>query len=168
LNLSINGSPVAIVNISNFDEDTDSKSLTPAHAVSTILWNWHPNALRAFLDHKRYSEFEFAIVEERMGDREKITHMITRHDRAILISDYNKDMEWNYQLSYGVLEDGRWRALYGGISDMGFGSSKEEFIAEASGLWARDRMFAERWKPDENRVVELTLGRGKVDPASLY
>jgi hypothetical protein len=106
LNLSIDGSPVAIVNTSNFDEDTDRENLTPAHAVSTILWNWHPNALRAFLDHKKYSAFEFAIVEERAGDREKITHMITRHDRAILIGDYDKDMEWNYQLSHDFLENG--------------------------------------------------------------
>lgn len=159
---------MAIVNTSNFDKDTDRENLTPAHAVSTILWNWHPNALRAFLDHKKYSAFEFAIVEERAGDREKITHMITRHDRAILIGDYNKDMEWNYQLSYDLLENGHWKPLYGSMGDMGFGSSKEEHIMAAGGMWARDRMFAERWKPDENRVVELTLGRGKVDPTSLY
>jgi hypothetical protein len=94
--------------------------------------------------------------------------MITRHDRAIMIGDYNRDMEWNHQLSYGLLEDGHWKPLYGMLGDMGFGSSKPDVIGEVSSMWAKDQMFAKRWKPYENRTIELTLGGGNVDPASLY
>jgi hypothetical protein len=168
LKLSIDGSPVAIVDAGSFVEETDKKNLTAAHAVSTMLWFWHPNALRAFLDQKTYSEFEFAIVDDSPGRRERTTHMITRHDRAIMIGDYNRDMEWNHQLSYGLLENGHWKPLYGMLGDMGFGSSKPEIIGEVSSMWAKDQMYAKRWKPYENRTFELTLGGGKVDPASLY
>lgn len=37
LGLQINGLPVAIVDSSKFDEDTEKDSLTPAHAVATAL-----------------------------------------------------------------------------------------------------------------------------------
>ena len=51
--LYIDAYPVCLAEISLFDEETDKKDLTIAVAVATILWNWHPNALRA-LDRDRF------------------------------------------------------------------------------------------------------------------
>jgi len=91
--------------------------------------------------------------------------MITRHDRAILIGDYNSDMEWNHQISCGILEDGHWKLLYGSLGDMGFGSAKLEHVESVSRMWARDQMIWKRWVPREDRKIELTVGGGIVDPA---
>ncbi|CAD0110904.1 unnamed protein product [Aureobasidium uvarum] len=167
LNLSIDGSPIAIVDTSQFVEETEKKDLTAVHAIATILWNWHPNALRAFLDLQKYSAFEFAICDDYPGSKRITTHMITRHDRAILVGYYNQDMDWGHQVSYGILEDGRWKPLWGSSDGLG-GNSRPEFIEMMGGMWARDQMYLKRWRPQEYRTIELTLGGGNVDPASLY
>jgi hypothetical protein len=166
LNLYIDGCPVAIVNTGDFDEETDKEKLTPARAVSTVLWSWHPNALRAFLDCEKYSAFEFAIVDDYPGSEKVITHMISRHERAIMVGYYNQDLEWGHQVSYGMLKDGNWKPLYG--SDGYSGNGKPEYVNMMARLWATDHMYYRRWEPEEKRTFELTLGGDEVDPASLY
>ena len=166
LNLSIHGSPVAIVDTNKFDEETDKEELTTARAVATVLWNWHPNALRAFLDTEKYSSFEFAITDKYPGREKVINHMITRKTRAVLVGYYDQDFVWGHEVSYGMPEDGRWKPLWG--SDGYRGNDKPDYVDSMGRLWAKDCMYYRRWEPQENRTYELTPGRGKVDPASLY
>lgn len=51
LSLSVYGFLVAIVDTDAYVKETNKTNLTTAMATATILWNWHPNAVRAFLDH---------------------------------------------------------------------------------------------------------------------
>jgi hypothetical protein len=169
LDLSIDGSPVAIMDTrtGSFVEETDKENLTAALAVSTILWNWHPNALRAFLDCEKYSAFEFAITDSYPESERVITHMITRHERAILVGYYNQDTDWGHQVGYGMLEDGRWKPLWGSSDGLG-GNARPDFVNKMGRMWASDQMYRRRWKPYKTRTFELTLGGDDVNPASLY
>jgi hypothetical protein len=148
LNLSVDGSPVAIVDTSNFGEETDKINLSAALVVSTILWNWHPNALRAFLDSEKYS----AIVDSYPPSEKRITHMVTRHERAILVGYYNKDIEWGHQASYGILGDGHWNPLLGSSDGLG-GNERPDFVNKMGRMWAMDMMYRRRWQP--KRIVHL-------------
>ncbi|KAG9569937.1 hypothetical protein KCU71_g1778, partial [Aureobasidium melanogenum] len=167
LDLSIDGSPVAIVDTGAYVEETIKTDLTAAIATATILWNWHPNALRAFLDCQKYSAFEFATCDKAPGAERYVTHMISRHDRAILIGHYDQDFDWGVQVSYGLLEDGRWKPLWGSTNVLP-GKDKPEWVNKIGNMWAKDELYFKPWLSRRNREQELTLGGGKVDPASLY
>ncbi|KAH0043578.1 hypothetical protein KCU78_g558, partial [Aureobasidium melanogenum] len=167
LDLSIDGSPIAIVDTGAYVEETIKTDLTAAIATATILWNWHPNALRAFLDCQKYSAFEFATCDKAPGAERYVTHMISRHDRAILIGHYDQDFDWGVQVSYGLLEDGRWKPLWGSTNVLP-GKDKPEWVNKIGNMWAKDELYFKPWLSRRNREQELTLGGGKVDPASLY
>lgn len=166
MNLSIDGFPVAIVDTGRFDEETDKQALTPARAVYTILWNWHPHALRAFLDRQKYSDFDFGIVDEYPGGEKVITHIISRRDRAILVGYYDQNKNWGHQANYHMLEDGRWKPKW--ASENYIGNRRPEYVDMMGRAWAKDHMYYRRWEPKENRTFELLLDRSLVDPALLY
>ncbi|KAG9696218.1 hypothetical protein KCU95_g4420, partial [Aureobasidium melanogenum] len=167
LDLSIDGFPVAIVDTEAYVEETVKKDLTAAIATATILWNWHPNALRAFLDCQKYSAFEFATWDSAPGAERYVTHMISRHDRAILIGHYDQDIDWGFKVSYGLLEDGRWKPLWGSTNVLP-GKDTPEWVNKIGNMWAKDELYFKPWLPRKNRQQVLTLGGGKVDPATLY
>jgi hypothetical protein len=50
--LHLNGAPLSIINTStpNSSSSTNDDVVTPAIGLATLLYNWHPNALAAFLD----------------------------------------------------------------------------------------------------------------------
>ncbi|KAF1344999.1 hypothetical protein BDV97DRAFT_402741 [Delphinella strobiligena] len=143
---NISGHPVAIVDSSKFDEDTEKDSLTPAHAVATALWNWHPNALRAFLDTSIFKGIEW-VIRDRTTSTRTFTHLIARHDREVVVGCYNYDLDWELQCSFGMPENSPWGRY-----------------------WARDTLYNERWKAASKRTHTLTLGDSSrpVDPHTLF
>ncbi|THZ31339.1 zf-MYND-domain-containing protein [Aureobasidium pullulans] len=165
LNLSIDGSPVQIVDLSNFDEDVDHTKLTAAQGAATVLYNWHPNALRAFLDVERYPHMDFIIHEPRFGTS---THFITRHERSIMMGCVTKDQEWEIQCNFGMPKSGRWVPQI--ALSWGDGVGNPEAITSLGRYWARDQFFQKRWKPFKDRMFELLIGvkRKATDPNSLY
>ncbi|KAG9667088.1 hypothetical protein KCU99_g9118, partial [Aureobasidium melanogenum] len=158
LNLSIDGFPVAIVDTGAYVEETIKTDPNAAIATATILWNWHPNALRAFLDCQKYSAFEFATCDRAPGAERYGTHMISRHDRAILIGHYDQDFDWGFQVSYGLLEDGRWKPLRGSM-DVLPGKDKPEWVTKIGNMWAKDELYFKPWLSRNNREQELTSVR---------
>ena len=166
LNLSIDGLPVAVVDTGRFDEETDKQELTPARAVSTILWNWHPNALRAFLDCQKYTDFDFGIIDDYAGSEKVITHIISRRDRAIVVGYYDQNRNWGHQANYDILEDGRWKPLW--ASENYIGNRRPEYVDMMGRSWAKDHMYHRRWEPKDKRTFKLLLNRSIVDPALLY
>lgn len=51
--LNLNGAPLSIVDTSSLPEGSGTSNdtnITPAIAIATLLYKWHPNALAAFLD----------------------------------------------------------------------------------------------------------------------
>lgn len=165
LSLFIDGWPVAIVDTAHFDEETRDPRLTTAHGVATLLWNWHPNALRAFLDCNKYEGVEFAVRIDHSGGR-SATHIVTRHDRHIVLGCYNEELDWEIQCSFGMPRAGRWKPLSG----MGaMGAVREELIAGLGQYWARDQLYHERWKPSKTLTHELIIsGKHHLDPSTLY
>ncbi|KAH0365812.1 hypothetical protein KCU65_g5788, partial [Aureobasidium melanogenum] len=168
LNLSIDGSPIAIVDTgrSVFDEETIKTNLTGARAIATILWNWHPNALRAFLDCEKWPDFEFSICDEYPESETSTTYLILRMGREVHFGQQNEDMDWRHLCIYEIPETGRWVPKYG--SD-GFSSSHAtSWVHSMSSMWAMDQMYHTRWESQENRVIELRMFTLKADPAKLY
>lgn len=165
MSLYIDGSPVAIIDTAQFDEDTEDHQLTTAIGIATILWNWHRNALRAFLDIKRYPDIEFAI-RENITESKFVTHLITRHEQSVMIGTYTQDFDWEIQCGFGVPRAGRWKPLSGAGA---MGSVRQERVSDLGGYWARDQLYHRRWKPWEDRTHELYVGEKRgVDPSTLY
>lgn len=82
--LYIDAHPVRLADISLFDEETDKNDLTIATAVATVLWNWHPNALRALLDCDRFYTVAWARHVPCVGLRPMV--IVERNDHALTVS----------------------------------------------------------------------------------
>lgn len=159
LNLSIDGSPIAIVDTSRsvYNEKTDKTNPTGAIAIATVLWNWHPNALRTFLEF---------IIRDNWNEAEKFTlHTIDRDNYMVTFDYINQDLEWRHRCDYEMPKEGRWTPLYGsdGFSD----SHKASWVHSMSNMWALGQMYHARSKPAENRFIGLQFADSEMDPASL-
>ena len=181
--LLISGAPLSIVDHTQFDEDTDKTSLTAAIGVATTLWNWCPNALRAWLDRAAYYSCEWAC-RRHQGTPLQHTILLARNDRHISLGYYNYDVELILGCDFGMPEDGGpWIPLSGTLS---VGPVRNEARWPAIGqMLARDLLYNPTWQAGRNISHEFIVGdqngwhasypsdagatsKGEVDPHWLY
>ena len=66
-NLRINKRAIFIVDVEMLtgtevvDEEIEEGEVEVSDAVATLLWSWQPNALKALLDHERFSNFKWTM-----------------------------------------------------------------------------------------------------------
>lgn len=86
--LSIDGHPIRIINPASFHEGYHRQQLTIADAVATVLWHWHPHALRAFVDRDRFYTCGWSRKTKVGDSRQNV--IIERNDRQVVVSELDR------------------------------------------------------------------------------
>jgi hypothetical protein len=74
-----------IVDVSTFTELTNKKNFTMADIVATILWNYKPEALKAFFDVNIYPKFRFARKETE-GDKQDFVIEREQKEQGLVVT----------------------------------------------------------------------------------
>ena len=133
-----------------------------AQAIATILQQWHPNALHAFLDCETYSSFHFDVCDKDSNGLTWRTHSIWRRERIIRFGTSNQNGVWHIDCRYGVLDGSPWIPLGAGSMELGrrFTAAGVEGLANE---WAKDQMVEGKRERRGNRFVRFLLNGSKVD-----
>lgn len=105
--INLDGKPLSIVNPESVDKDAETSDLTSAIGVATILYNWCPDALYAFLDLDAWFSFTW-ILTTGAGDAEETKFEIGRIRNVITMGVLDKDEHWKVMVSYTISDDSNW------------------------------------------------------------
>lgn len=106
--LHLNRSPLAIIDIeSNTINDYDTNLTTPI-GIATTLYNWHPNALAAFLDLDAWFSLTWSVSlpDSTVIEIGRVGNQITF---GTLDADGN---DWTLMLTYNIVLDGQERGAW--------------------------------------------------------
>lgn len=110
--LQLDRSPLAIVDCEGFTEDTDASELTAAVGIATILYNWCPDALAAFLDLDAWFSLTWSLSIQQ-GEDDETNIEIGRVGNQITFGSLDKDGEnWTLMLTYNIVMDGPERCTW--------------------------------------------------------
>ena len=126
------------------------------HAVATILWRWHPSALRAFLDRRRFYCVQWFYKKTL---REDSILTIARHDRHITLGTYEAvTLDWKLQARYQMPTSGPWIPVAGEGSELGPTEDPDDVVYLGDCI-GRSLLRNERWKPEksEGSYIELCI-----------
>lgn len=103
--------PVGHPHIIGWDnEDTDKGRLTAADGIATLLFNWKPEALDAFLDFRHKPKYEW-YRQTKPGSH--IMDVLIARSGNVAVCGFRKDGEWtDYAPFYYTMEEsGAWTPL---------------------------------------------------------
>ncbi|OCL13071.1 hypothetical protein AOQ84DRAFT_372506 [Glonium stellatum] len=103
-----------LLDLSNFDEETDISNLRIADGIATMLYNWNPEALEAFLDPKNKS---FELCSRKIISA-FIDFVILRKGNAVkarLVVKVGDIYEWDSHVHCEVDYLGAWTHTFGTI-----------------------------------------------------
>lgn len=166
-NILVNGPPVAIAEKNHLDQTSDMGDSTLAQAIATILRHWHPNALRAFLDCKTYSSFDFDICDKHSNGKIWRTYSIWRRERNIRFEISDQNGVWHLDCRYGMLDGRPWMPLGAGSIELGR-SSTPAWVERLASSWDMEQMLRQNRKHRNSRSLRFLLNDMSVDPISLY
>ncbi|SMQ49988.1 unnamed protein product [Zymoseptoria tritici ST99CH_3D7] len=81
---------------------TPPEGFTPAIAIATILYNWHPDALLAFLDTRTWVTFTWNL---RLGDGRQIE--IGRVRGRVMVGELDAKEEWTWATAWDMTKSGK-------------------------------------------------------------
>ncbi|KAH7088956.1 hypothetical protein FB567DRAFT_321500 [Paraphoma chrysanthemicola] len=104
--LNLDRSPLSIVGIKDFHDNTDTTDLTTAIGIATVLYNWCPDALAAFLDLDAWFSFTWTLAIHQ-GSPDETNIEIGRVGNQITFGSLDKDGDnWTLMLTYNISLDG--------------------------------------------------------------
>lgn len=105
--LTVDNAPLSIVDTESLASEATNKNITipPATGIATLLYNWHPNALAAFLDLDAWFSFTWTVsIEPDTPSGCKIE--IGRIGNQITFGQLDASGEnWTIMLTYNVVLD---------------------------------------------------------------
>jgi hypothetical protein len=104
--------PLAIVDCECLTEDTNASELTAAVGVTTILYNWCPDALAAFLDLDAWFSLTWSLSIQQ-GEDDETNIEIGRVGNQITFGTLNRDGDnWTLMLTYNISIEGPERGAW--------------------------------------------------------
>ncbi|KAK4507123.1 hypothetical protein PRZ48_000857 [Zasmidium cellare] len=101
--INLDGGQLQIAAPESVTKDEETTDLTAAIGVATVLYNWCPEALYAFLDLRSWFSFTWIRTNP---DETKFE--IGRIRNVITMGVLDKDEHWKVMLSYTISETGAW------------------------------------------------------------
>ncbi|KAF1841266.1 uncharacterized protein K460DRAFT_389711, partial [Cucurbitaria berberidis CBS 394.84] len=148
--LKLNGSPLSIIDAGNFTEQSDSSNLTVTIGLATVLYNWCPDALAAFLDLDAWFSFTWNLsVQE--GEPNETRWEIGRVGNQITFGTLKDQGEkWTLMLTYNVTMDGSDRGAWVPNSRESMQGDDDvtdpEEIDRLGKEWVREMVLKRRWE----------------------
>ncbi|KXS97898.1 hypothetical protein AC578_5040 [Pseudocercospora eumusae] len=106
--LTIDGNPLQIIQAESLTKDTTTNNLTPAIGLTTLLYNWCPDALYAFLDFKTWLSFTWNLKLHHASPRETQLE-ISRIRNQITFALLDNKAHYKILLTYLItLPSGKW------------------------------------------------------------
>jgi hypothetical protein len=110
--LQLDSAPLCVADIEAFTENTDNSKLTAAIGIATILYNWCPDALAAFLDMDAWFSFTWSLTIQQ-GEADETNIEIGRVGNQVTFGALDKDGDnWTLMLTYNIsiegLDRGAW------------------------------------------------------------
>lgn len=104
--LTLDRSPLAIIDTEDFSEAINASDLPVSISLATILHNWYPEAVAAFLDFDAWFSFTWNLSIHD-GEPNETRVEIGRVGNQITFGTLDKDGEnWALMLTYNVAMDG--------------------------------------------------------------
>jgi len=100
--LHVDRLPLSVVDIETFTDNADSSNLTAAVGIATVLYNWCPDALVAFLDLDAWFSFTWSLAIQQ-GEPDETNIEIGRVGNQITFGTLDKDGDnWTLMLTYNI------------------------------------------------------------------
>lgn len=110
--LHLDRQPLCIADIEAFCESTKANDLTAAIGIATILYNWCPDALSAFLDLDAWFSFTWSLAIQQ-GEADETNIEIGRVGNQITFGTLDKDgNDWTLMLTYNISIEGSDRGAW--------------------------------------------------------
>lgn len=147
--LHLDGAPLCVADIEAFTENTDSSELTAAIGIATVLYNWCPDALAAFLDLDAWFSFTWSLAVKQ-GEEDETNIEIGRIGNQLTFGALDKDGDnWTLMLTYNISLEGPDRGAWipnpkesmKGDDDI----TDPDEIDKLSREFARDIILEKRW-----------------------
>ncbi|KAL5113418.1 hypothetical protein ACEQ8H_008715 [Pleosporales sp. CAS-2024a] len=104
--LHLDDAMLSVANVDTFTKDTDIADLTCAIGIATVLYNWTPVALAAFLDLDAWFSFTWSIAV-RQNETNEVKFEIGRVGNQITFGALDKTGDtWSLMLTYNICMDG--------------------------------------------------------------
>jgi hypothetical protein len=104
--LHLNRLPLCVVDVEAFSETTEAHDLTAAIGIATVLYNWCPDALSAFLDLDAWFSFTWSLAIQQ-GEADETNIEIGRVGNQITFGTLDKDgNDWTLMLTYNISMEG--------------------------------------------------------------
>tara|TARA_R110002003_G_scaffold267_6_gene17931 strand:- start:4165 stop:5283 length:1119 start_codon:yes stop_codon:yes gene_type:complete len=104
--LNLDRTSLSIVDTTNLAENIDNTDLTAAIGIATVLYNWSPFALAAFLDLDAWFSFTWTLVIQQ-GEPDETNIEIGRVGNQITFGTLDKDGDnWTLMLTYNISLEG--------------------------------------------------------------
>jgi hypothetical protein len=104
--LQLDRSPLSVVDTENFTKDDETSNLSAAVGIATVLYNWCPESLTAFLDLDAWFSFTWSLAIQQ-GESDETNVEIGRVGNQITFGTLDKDGDdWKLMLTYNISMDG--------------------------------------------------------------
>jgi hypothetical protein len=104
--------PLSVVDITDSTENIDTSDLTAAVGIATVLYNWCPDALAAFLDLDAWFSFTWTLAIQQ-GEADETNIEIGRVGNQITFGTLDKDGDnWSLMLTYNISLEGEDRGKW--------------------------------------------------------
>ncbi|KAF2032471.1 hypothetical protein EK21DRAFT_98880 [Setomelanomma holmii] len=151
--LTLDRAPLSIVDNSNFTEATNTTNLTTTIGLATVLHNWCPDALAAFIDLDAWFSCTWTLSIQQ-GSPEETNIEIGRVGNQISFGTLDKDGDnWTLMLTYNIVLDGADRGMW--VPNTKESMQGDEDITDPEEIDRLSRTFA------ENMVLERRWETGK-------
>jgi hypothetical protein len=147
--LQLDRQPLGVVDVEAFTESTDASELTAAIGIATILYNWCPDTLSAFLDLDAWFSFTWSLAIQQ-GEADETNIEIGRVGNQITFGTLDKDgNDWTLMLTYNISMEGADRGAW--ILNPKESMKGDEDITDTKEIdtlsrgFAKDLILLKRW-----------------------
>jgi hypothetical protein len=104
--LQLDRSPLSVFNTEDLTKDDEISDLSAAIGIATVLYNWCPDSLAAFLDLDAWFSFTWSLAIQQ-GETDETNIEIGRVGNQITFGTLDKDGDnWTLMLTYNISMDG--------------------------------------------------------------
>ncbi|KAJ4368052.1 hypothetical protein N0V83_006407 [Neocucurbitaria cava] len=148
--LNLNASPLTILDIKDFTNRHDTSKLTPAIGIATLLYNWCPESLKAFLDLDAWFSLTWNLSTNDNSPSETRLE-IGRVGNQITFGSLNNGGEsWTIMLTFNIATEGPERGSW--VPNVKESMLGDEDVADAQEIerlardWVREAILEKRWE----------------------
>ncbi|EME88491.1 uncharacterized protein MYCFIDRAFT_72710 [Pseudocercospora fijiensis CIRAD86] len=169
--LYIDGRPLEIIKEDTFTKGTATSNLTPAIGLATVLYNWCPDALHAFLDFKTWLSFTWNLKIQH-GEPDETQLEISRIRNQIAFGLLDNHGHYKILITYLITSpSGKW------IPDPQETMLGEEIVEDVEKIenmarsFVRDLVWKKRWQTGKKMrhdfFVEFEVGDAFEDGIAI-